>query len=172
MRFLPYLVVALVACGRALRPDGDGQPQGEAGSSGTASRDAGGVGGGGDCTTSVNPALWVTFSGQPTACDKLSVVATDGAFTEPLECMEYAVPNPCVCFGPDERPGTYEITVTTGEPPTELGRSGPILVGQGSCHVDTRAVVVQLSRPPSDAGGSDAADASDARPAEPSDGGF
>jgi hypothetical protein len=111
----------------------------------------------------------VTFAGQVPACDELSVVATDGDFSEPLRCVES---NPCLCFGVEERAGSYEITATTGEPPIELGRSSPITVTEGTCHVNSQDVVVQLSPPPTDAGVLDAADASDARPPEPSDGGI
>jgi hypothetical protein len=169
-----WAVVTLVACGGATRPDRDGprqqrdevssadaaRSQRDAGDAARAERDAGDDGSPLFCTANIAPGLYVTFAKQTVACDELAVIAADGAYTDVLECSDVDRVR-CACFGADERPGTYEVTVSTGEPPIELARSAPITVTATSCHVVTQSAVLQLAVLPADAGvfiGPDAGD--------------
>jgi hypothetical protein len=174
--FFSYLVVVtLVACGGATRPDRDAPRQqgddvsradaahsqrdaGEiarfqrdAGDDARLQRDAGDDDRPRFCTANIAPGLYVTFDRQTAACDELAVVATDRGYTDALKCSDLDAGR-CACFGATERPGSYEITVSRGEPPVELARSGPIAVTATWCHVVTQSVDLQLASLPA-AGG-------------------
>ena len=162
-RFLPCLVmVPLVACGGATRPNRDDsrQQRDEASSADSArsQRDAGEDVSPRFCTANIAPALYVTFDKQAMACDEFVVVATDGGYTDALKCSDLDTVR-CACFGANERPGTYEITVSRREPFVELARSEPITATATSCHVVTQSVVLQFASLPVDAGTSLAPDA-------------
>jgi len=163
------MLVTLVACAGATRPDGDGLHQQTSDVSNAdasrAEQDAGTDDGPLFCTENVAPALHVSFEKPPIACDELSIVATDVGYTDTLECRASDGVT-CDCYGAEERPGTYEITVSLGDPPIELARSGPITVTSTPCHVTTKSVVLQLAPLPADAGVVAPADAGGARDAD------
>ena len=123
-------------------------------SNGDASRpeqDAGAYDGPLFCTGNVAPALHVRFAKPPIACDEVSIVDTDVGYTDTLRCLDFDGDH-CECYGADERPGTYQLTASIGNPPIELARSGPITAGATPCHVVTQTVTLQLSPLPTDAG--------------------
>jgi len=173
-RCLSYvMLVTVMACGGATRPDGDGLHQQTSDvSNADASRpeqDAGADDGSLVCTENVAPALWVRFEKPATGCDEVSIVATDVGFTDTLHCLDLDGAH-CECYGADEREGTYQITASIGNPPIELARSGPITVTGTRCHVTTQSVTLQLSPLPTDAGvvtPSDAGGSPDADAAPP-----
>jgi hypothetical protein len=109
------------------------------------------------CTDQAVPGLLVTVDNSSVDCDELSVIATDSGYAETLLC--FGPGSTCQCPGASERPGTYELSVSTGDPPVELQHSGPIQVPRDQCHVITRAVTLHLSPALEDAGPSAAHDA-------------
>lgn len=155
-RYLSYLMLAtLVACAGATRPDGDGLHQQTSDVShadaSPPEQDAGVNDGPLDCTFNLAYGLNVMFEKPAVACGELSVVATDGGYTDTLHCDDFDGAH-CNCYGAEERPGTYQITVSLGNPPIELARSEPVTATSTPCHVVGQSVVLQLLPLPTDAG--------------------
>lgn len=102
---------------------------------------------GGDCDPNITVAgLRVTIGSPELECDELRVIATSPDFEERLACS-FDVDR-CRCFGVHERPGTYVITVETGDPPVELAqREVEVVMDEANCHVETRAVTFRVAAP-------------------------
>jgi hypothetical protein len=151
-----------VACGGATRPDGDDpRRQLDEMSGDTASRrqDAGGNDDGLlYCTTIAVFGLDVTIEDPPVSCNELAIVATAVGYAETLECFDSDGLS-CKCSGAMERSGTYQISASTGAPPIELARAGPIVVQADGCHVIARSVRLRLAALPADAGAVSSLDA-------------
>jgi hypothetical protein len=87
--------------------------------------------------------LNVTIENAPSDCASLAVLASSGSYTETLSCAgDEAI---CFCNGAGERNGTYEISVSAGDPPVELARAGSVTVTGDVCHVVPRFVTLRCA---------------------------
>jgi hypothetical protein len=100
------------------------------------------------CTDVFIFGLAVTIENSPIDCADLAVVASSGSYAEGLSCAGDEAT--CFCIGAGERRGTYQISVSAGDPPVELAQAGPVTVAGDACHVAPRFVTLLCA--PLDAG--------------------
>lgn len=109
------------------------------------------------CDANSVAGLSVTLGSPDFECDDLRVIATAADFEEELACS--LRDDRCRCFGVHERPGTYRVSVQTGEPALELtARDVDVAMDDANCHVETETVTFRVTAPdgPPDAGAPDA----------------
>lgn len=161
-----------LACGKVTSPDiqrtndqrdiddrtGDGQPPPSMPNAPPAD---GGTGPNGNDDMGCDPiavaGLSVTIGSPDFECDDLRVVATAADFEEDLACS--LRDDRCRCFGVHERPGSYRVSVETGDPPVELNaRDVDVVMDEANCHVQTETVAFRVTAPDgfADAGAPDA----------------
>lgn len=100
--------------------------------------------GGTACTTLLAYSLTITVTDAATGariCDA-TVTATDGAFSQALDKID-GIPD-CTYFGPAERAGTYQVTVTKAGYMTAT-KTG-LVVTKDECHVKGVAATIALSK--------------------------
>jgi hypothetical protein len=115
-----------------------------------------------DCDASAVAGLSVTIGSPDFECDAFRVIVTAAGFEEELSCSVRE--DRCRCFGVHERPGTYTVTVETGDPPVELAeREVEVVMDEANCHVETESVSVRVVAP----GGAEDAGAVDAGGGDP-----
>jgi len=90
------------------------------------------------CTTEVVPSLRIevvdSITGDPITDSVVWV--RDGAYQDTLPSFEGTA------WGPDERPGTYEVHVEKADYAQWI--RSQVRVTQGECHVETRELVARL----------------------------
>jgi hypothetical protein len=123
------------------------------------------------CDANLVAGLSITVGSPDFECDDLRVFATAADFEEELACSLRG--DRCRCFGVHERPGTYRVSVETGNPPVELiAREVDVAMDDANCHVETETLALRVTLPDddADAGASDAG-GDDDPPDPPADGG-
>lgn len=103
--------------------------------------------------------LSITLGSPDFECEDLRVIATAPDFEEELACS--LRDGRCRCFGVHERPGTYRVSVETGDPPVELtARDVDVAMDEANCHVQTETLAFRVTAPGglADAGTPDAGD--------------